>query len=139
MRSERFLDTNILIYAALGRKDDRPKYETAKRIIADVKIGLSAQVLAEFYVGVTKKPATSLGKAETDRWMDVLSKFPVVPVDETLVRTAIVLACRFQIHYYDAAIIAAAERLGAPVLYTEDLNHGQHYGSVQVQNPFRDP
>ena len=139
MRSERFLDTNILIYAALGRRDDRPKYEVAKQIIADGKIGLSAQVLAEFYVGVTKKPATSLALAETDRWMDVLRRFPVVSVDETLVRSAIVLARRFQIHYYDAAIIAAAERLGAPILYTEDLNHGQHYGSVQIQNPFRDP
>ncbi len=138
MRSERFLDTNILIYAALGRKDDLLKYQVAKRIIAGEKIGLSAQVLAEFYVGVTKKPTTSLAMPETDRWMDVLSRFPVVPVDESLVRTAIVLARRFKIHYYDAAIIAAAERLGAPVLYTEDLNHGQHYGSVQVRNPFRD-
>ena len=138
MRSDRFLDTNILIYAALGRKDDQPKYQIAKRIIADERVGLSAQVMAEFYVAVTKKPARSLAMPETDRWMDVLSRFPVVPVDETLVRTAIVLARRFQIHYYDAAIIAAAERLGAPVLYTEDLNHGQHYGSVQVQNPFRD-
>ena len=75
---------------------------------------------------------------EVDGWMDALSKFPVVPVDESLVRTAIALARRFQVHYYDAAIIAAAERLGAPILYSEDLNHGQHYGSVQVQNPFRD-
>ena len=70
--------------------------------------------------------------------MEAPSKCPVVPVDESLVRTAIVLARRFQVHYYDAAIIAAAERLGAPILYTEDLNHGQRYGSVQVQNPFRD-
>ncbi len=46
---------------------------------------------------------------------------------------------RFQIHYYDAAIVAAAERLGAEILYTEDLNHGQRYGTVLVQNPFRDP
>ena len=138
MRSERFLDTNILMYAALGRKDDRPRYEIAKRIIANEKIGLSAQVLAEFCVGVNTKPAKSLALAETDRWIDVLCRFPVVAVDDTLVRTAIVLARRFQVHYYDAAIIAAAERLGAPILYTEDLNHGQHYGSVQVQNPFRD-
>ena len=35
-----------------------------------------------------------------------------------------------------AAIIAAAERLGAKVLYSEDLNHGETYGSVRVENPF---
>ena len=33
-------------------------------------------------------------------------------------------------------IIAAAERLGASILYAEDLNHGQRYGSVQAINPF---
>ncbi|PAQ06083.1 hypothetical protein [Mesorhizobium temperatum] len=35
------------------------------------------------------------------------------------------------------AIIAAAERLGVKTLYTEDLNHGQTYGSVVAINPFR--
>jgi predicted nucleic acid-binding protein len=42
-----------------------------------------------------------------------------------------------QIQYWDAAILVAAMRLGARVLYTEDLNHGQTYGSVCVENPFR--
>ncbi|MER9304105.1 hypothetical protein NKJ06_29030 [Mesorhizobium sp. M0293] len=37
----------------------------------------------------------------------------------------------------DGAIIAAAERLGVKTLYTEDLNHGQAYGSVVAINPFR--
>jgi predicted nucleic acid-binding protein len=36
----------------------------------------------------------------------------------------------------DGAVIAAAERLGATTLYTEDLNHRQHCGSVQAINPF---
>jgi len=37
----------------------------------------------------------------------------------------------------DAAIIAAAERLGASVLYAEDLNHGQSYRALRVVNPFK--
>ena len=45
-------------------------------------------------------------------------------------------ARRYQLSYWDGAIIAAAERLGARVLYSEDLNHGQTYGSVRVENPF---
>jgi predicted nucleic acid-binding protein len=32
--------------------------------------------------------------------------------------------------------VAAAARLGAPVLYSEDLSHGQDYGGVRVINPF---
>ncbi|MER9236560.1 hypothetical protein NKI56_31860 [Mesorhizobium sp. M0622] len=39
---------------------------------------------------------------------------------------------------WDGAIIAAAaERLGVKTLNTEDLNHGQAYGSVVAINPFR--
>jgi hypothetical protein len=33
--------------------------------------------------------------------------------------------------------INAARVPGAEVLYTEDLNHGQLFGSVRVINPFR--
>ena len=139
MRSACFLDTNILIYAALGKQDDPRKYEVAKRIVAGERFGLSAQVLAEFYVGVTRKPALSLTAIETDRWMNLLGQFPTVSVDRSLVAAAISYARRFQIHYYDAAIVAAAECVGADVLYTEDLNHGQRYGTVLVQNPFRGP
>jgi predicted nucleic acid-binding protein len=43
---------------------------------------------------------------------------------------------RFHISYWDGAIVAAAEALGATVLYTEDLNHGQRYGTVRVENTF---
>jgi predicted nucleic acid-binding protein len=34
---------------------------------------------------------------------------------------------RYRISYWDAAIVAAARALGARVLYSEDLNHGQDY------------
>ena len=43
---------------------------------------------------------------------------------------------RYQISFWDALILAA-ESGGAGVVYTEDLNHGLRYGSVLVQNPFR--
>ena len=69
--------------------------------------------------------------------MDLLGEYPVAPVDNDLVRAGIAVSERFQISYWDAAIIAAADTLGAPVLYSEDLNHGQHYGSVKVINPFK--
>jgi predicted nucleic acid-binding protein len=47
------------------------------------------------------------------------------------------IAARYQTSYWDGAIVAAAERLAIPILYTEDLNHGQLYGSVRVIDPFR--
>ena len=35
-------------------------------------------------------------------------------------------------------LTAAAERPGATMLYTEDLNDGQQYGSVTAINPFKE-
>jgi hypothetical protein len=33
-------------------------------------------------------------------------------------------------------VLAAAESGATDILFTEDLNHGQHYGRVLAQNPF---
>lgn len=35
-------------------------------------------------------------------------------------------------------MIEAAARLGATILYTEDLNHGQIFGGVRIVNPLSD-
>jgi predicted nucleic acid-binding protein len=92
--------------------------------------------LAEFYAVSQRKDLGPLPSAETDRWIDLLSEFPQTPVDSGIVRRGIVLSRLYKIQYYDAALLAAAERLGAPVFYTEDLNHSQLYGSVRAINPF---
>lgn len=49
---------------------------------------------------------------------------------------ALQLKSRYQLSYWDAAIVAAAKALGAGVLYSEDLNHRQLYDGVRVENPF---
>lgn len=136
MSVEAFIDTNILIYAAAGRVDEPEKYEISWTLLDDAAFGLSGQVLAEFYVNALKKPKVPLKPAEAARWVDKLSTVPVVGVDADLVREAIRHSLRYKISYWDAALIAAAERLDAPILYTEDLNHHQLYGSVRVVNPF---
>jgi predicted nucleic acid-binding protein len=65
---------------------------------------------------------------------NALLPFPCVAIDANLVMIA--LSERYQINYWDAAIVAAAERLEAPVVYSEDFNPVQSYGSVRVLNPF---
>ena len=45
---------------------------------------------------------------------------------------------RYQISFWDALIVQAAQSSGAEVLYSEDLADGQHYGSIRVLNPFVD-
>ena len=126
----------MLVYGATGRRDEPRKAAIAREIVATQLFGLSAQSLAEFYNVVSRQVLQPLSLAEIDAWIERLSKFPFTVVDANLVRAGIFLSRRYDIGYYDAALLAAAERLGAPIFYTEDLNHGQYYGSVRAINPF---
>jgi predicted nucleic acid-binding protein len=96
---------------------------------------VSAQTLAEFY-SITRKAHVQLSAEATDDWIEFLSDMPLQVVDQRIVMRGIELSRAYRISYYDAALIAAAERLGAPIFYSEDLNHSQRYGSVTVLNPF---
>ena len=133
-----FLDTNILVYAATARTSDPAKWARALEIISSTEFGTSGQVLAEFVSVVRHKFSAPMPDDELDQWLDRLSERDVVPVDAELVRRGEEVASRYRIGYYDGAVIAAAERLGAGILFTEDLNHGQAYGSVRAVNPFLD-
>jgi predicted nucleic acid-binding protein len=73
---------------------------------------------------------------EALEWIARLELQPCALIDTSLIRIAITLSQRFRIAYWDGAILAASERLGAEIVYTEDLNHAQSYGPVRVINPF---
>jgi len=137
MRVDSFLDTNVLIYAVSSSPAESGKKERALELIQYADFGLSAQVLQEFYVNVTRKIALPLRPDEAVALLEQFRSFPVVWTDYPLIVAGIEAALRFGISYWGGAIIAAAERLGAATLYTEDLNHGQRYGSVEAVNPFR--
>lgn len=138
MNAEVMLDTNIVVYAASTLPQDAAKQARALDLIDTASLGLSAQVLQEFYVTATRKMRPPLPHSAALDWIETLSSFPCVPTDAALVLEAADRSALHQISYWDAAIIVAAERLGATTLYSEDLNDGQRYGSVTVVNPFRD-
>lgn len=135
--SDVFLDANILIYAARGRIDAPEKYAVAKRIVMEEDYCTSSQVLAEFYVNARRKSARALSDEEAKIWVETISMKPCQAVDKTVVSRGVEISQKFQTSYWDGAIIAAAEKLGASILYTEDLNHGQNYDTVRVINPFK--
>ena len=131
-----FLDTNVIVYAATGRGVENAKRQRAIDLIETCEFGLSAQVLQEFYVTVVHKVEFPLTPTEALEWIEQLEAFPCLSVDPGLVKIAAELSLRHRISYWDGAILAAAEALGASILYSEDLSHGQRYGAVQVLNPF---
>ena len=138
MRVECFLDTGVLVYAASASRNDAAKRERALKLLQEADFGLSAQVLQEFYVTVTRKAKKPMAPELAVALMDEYRVFPTVPTDYPLVVSAAELSVKYGISYWDGAIIAAAQVLEADTLYTEDLNHGQRYETVRVVNPFRE-
>ncbi len=132
-----FLDSNVLIYAVSSAPEENTKKATALELIANTDFGLSTQVLQEFYVNATQKIATPIQPDVAIAIINELRHLPLVHTDYPLVVTGVEISLEHRVSYWDGAILAAAQRLGAAILYTEDLNHGQHYGSVQAINPFR--
>jgi predicted nucleic acid-binding protein len=136
MSVECFLDTNVLVYAVSSAEADSAKRAKALQLVQEADFGLSAQVLQEFYVTATRKIRKPLEPELAVALMEQYRVFPTVPTDYPLIVAAVELSLRYGVSYWDGAILAAAEVLEAPVLYTEDLAHGQLYGSVRALNPF---
>lgn len=60
MKATCFLDTNILLYRASTAEAELPKRLIAETLLRRPDIGLSAQVLAEFYHSAVHKPGLRL-------------------------------------------------------------------------------
>jgi predicted nucleic acid-binding protein len=131
-----FLDTNVLVYAVSSAEADAGKRRKALDLVERADFGLSAQVLQEFYVTVTRKIRKVLSPELAVALMDEYRVFPTVATDYPLIASAVELSLRHHISYWDGAIVAAAEALEATTLYIEDLAHGQRYGTVRAVNPF---
>jgi predicted nucleic acid-binding protein len=139
MNGERvFLDTNIIVYA-YDREAAR-KHEIARDLLIDLwNTGggvLSAQILEEFYVTVTKKIKFPLSPTSAREIVEDLLTWEIVANDGEAVLEAIDLQIREKISFWDALVIAAAIKSGAEILLTEDLSDGRKFGSLVVRNPF---
>lgn len=136
MPVERFFDTNILLYAYDSDAGD--KRAVASRLVASAlreptRTAISVQVLQEFFVNFTRSGQSDATAATL---IDDFSAWKIVANTHELFLEGLQAKARWQLSLWDAMIVAAAAQASASVLYTEDLNHGQHYGSVRVINPF---
>jgi predicted nucleic acid-binding protein len=127
----------VLVYAAAGKQDDPRKHTIAIKLIVDGNFAVSSQVLGEFYGTVRYPQDEMLSVSEAQGWINRLTPFSKMDTSPELISSAAFIKERFKIQFWDASLIAAAERLGLGILYSEDMNHGQKYGSVKVINPFK--
>ena len=107
--------------------------------VDEADVALSTQVLQEFYVQAThSRRPDRLPHEQAATLIDSFLRFPVQATTTKLVLAALETRERYQISYWDAAIIEAARAAGCPQVLSEDLAHGQDYGGVRVENPFRE-
>lgn len=136
MPVERFLDTNILLYAY--DLDAGPKREVARELLTHAfarpsQIAVSVQVLQEFHVNFVR---AGHPPAEAATLIRDFSMFQVVDNSLALFRNGLEQLARWQVSLWDAMILAAARQSGARALCSEDFNHGQDYGGIRAVNPF---
>jgi predicted nucleic acid-binding protein len=127
-----FLDTNVLVYAALS---DDPRCAIAERLLATGGT-ISVQVLNEFAnVARTKLKWP---------WPDIEAMLALVRSRSGRVQqiaistheTAVAFARDHGVGFYDALIVAAALEAGCDTVLTEDMQHGRKFGTLTIVNPF---
>lgn len=132
-----FVDTNILVYAHdLSSGDRHAKASAVIESLWEAGTGvISTQVLQEFYVTVTRKIKNPLKSAEAREIIRNYLAWPVQVNDpETTIRTSEIEE-KNCLSFWDALIVAAALRLQAKKIISEDLNHGQIIEGILIENP----
>ena len=132
------VDTNILVYAHDESQGHRRRLavELLARLWETNTGLLSLQVLQEFYVIITAKVPHPLPSEKAKDILETYSAWPIISPTANDVIGAATLSKRYEISFWDAMILIAAEAGGVSILWSEDLNPGQKYKTVQVRNPF---
>jgi predicted nucleic acid-binding protein len=134
----RFVDTNVLLYSVSTAREEKAKRVAARRLLDEDDLALSVQVLQEFYVQATRSTKPDrLTHDQASSLVEAFLRFPVHELTRPLLLASLEARKRYAISYWDAAIVEAARTLGCATVLSEDLNDGQDYDGVTVENPFR--
>lgn len=137
--SDRILvDTNILVYA-YDRSEPQKQQQALKVLDRLVSIGIgvvSTQILAEFFVTVTRKLVVPLSVDEAvERIQNYLRAWSVLDLTGVIVLEAARGVRDHQLNFWDAQIWATAKLNQLQVVYTEDFNVGAVIEGVRFVNP----
>lgn len=133
-----FLDTNVLAYSV--DQTDMAKNGRAVSIVQSAlkrksEFAISVQILTEFCNVALRK--LSMPHDSVLDFLRMFRKIETVLPDANLVVRGVEIRARYGIQYYDSLMVAAAERIGAAEIWTEDLTDGQMYCGVKTVNPFK--
>lgn len=140
MSVDYFIDTNIFIYSLEGL--DINKSNKAEQLIAN---GIASGNACISFQVVQECLNTAIRKAEVPLTMEGMNAYlksvlmPLCRVSPNLrlYQSALEIKERYRFSFYDSLIIAAALESDCQILYSEDLQHGQHIDGLTIVNPFQ--
>lgn len=139
MNDRFFLDTNIFAYSfdPHAAAKARRAQQLILQGISTRKGIVSYQVVQEFFNLALRKFAKPMTAAEAEQYLTAVFK-PLLTSHsaQALFVHALQLSARYKLSWYDSLIVVAAIESRCKFLYTEDLQHGQKFGDLHVQNPF---
>ena len=133
-----FVDTNVLLYHwdASDQLKQRRAIEWLRRLGDEHAGRVSFQVLSEFFVNATQKLRTPVSRMAAQVYVRTFFAWKPVTIDEDVLDSAWRAQDRYKLSWWDAVIVAAAQRAGCRALLSEDFQAGQQFGDLTVVNPF---
>ena len=139
MNGSIFVDTNVLVYAYDRSEPEKQgrALEVLDRLATRGTGAISTQVLAEFFVAVTRKLPAPLSVSEGyERLENYLQAWTVLDLTGMIVLEAARGVRDYQFSFWDAQIWAAARLNQIPMVLSEDFSAGSVIEGVRFIDPF---
>ncbi len=140
MNARFFLDTNIFVYTFDAKAPAKAKKAEAlvRRAVHTGEGIISYQVVQEFFNVALRRFAQPMTLAEAEQYLAIVFR-PLLAVHSSpaIYLEGMRIAAKYRLSWYDSLIVAAALEGRCDTFYSEDLQDGRHFDSLQIVNPFK--
>jgi len=138
--SDRILvDTNVLVYAYDRSEPDKQRraWQVLDRLATTGAGAISTQVLAEFFVAVTRKIVPPLTADEArESVQNYVQSWTVLDLTSMIIPEAVRGVREHQLNFWDAQVWAAARLNQIETVLSEDFSSDRVIEGIRFVNPF---
>ncbi len=134
-----FLDTNIFVYSfdRTAPAKARKATQLIRNALTTQKGIISFQVVQEFFNVALRRFSQPMPAADAAQYLNgVFRPLLAVHSSQALYAEGLFLHAQSGLSWFDSLIVSAAIQARCEILFSEDLQHGQRFGGLLVQNPF---
>jgi predicted nucleic acid-binding protein len=134
-----FIDTNIFVYSfdQTAPAKSRLANQLIRKALATQKGVISFQVVQEFFNVALRRFSSPMSASDAEQYFAVTLR-PLLAIHSSpaLYLEALHLQSRHKLSWYHSLIVAGAQQAQCEVLLSEDMQHGQKFGTLQISNLF---